>query len=51
MYFLKNVKGVATRSENSNDIVSVTSYLRKTIVTIAFVSHRDIVNHRDNGVR
>ena len=32
-----NNKGVATRSENSNEIVSVPSYLRKTIVTIAFV--------------
>ena len=31
-------KGVATRSENSNEIVSVTSYLRKTIVAIAFVN-------------
>ena len=31
-------KGVATRSENSNEIVSVTSYLRKTIVTIALVN-------------
>ena len=30
-------KGFATRSENSNEIVSVPSYLRKTIVTIAFV--------------
>ena len=32
------IKSVATRSENSNEIVSVTSYLRKTIVTIAFVN-------------
>ena len=32
------LKGVATRSENSNEIVSVTSYLWKTIVTIAFVN-------------
>ena len=31
-------KGVATRSESSNEIVSVTSYLRKTIVTIAFAN-------------
>ena len=30
--------GFATRSKNSNQIVSVTSYLRKTIVTIAFVN-------------
>ena len=28
-------KGFATRSENFNEIVSVPSYLRKTIVTIA----------------
>ena len=33
-----NCKGVATRSENSNEIVRVTSYLRKTIVTIAIVN-------------
>ena len=32
------VKGFATRSENSNEIVSMTSYLRQTIVTIAFVN-------------
>ena len=31
-------KGFVTRSENSNEIVSMTSYLRKTIVTIAFVN-------------
>ena len=31
-------KGFATRSENFNEIASVTSYLRKTIVTIAFVN-------------
>ena len=31
-------KGFATRSENSNEIVSMTAYLRKTIVTIAFVN-------------
>ena len=30
--------GFATRSENFNEIVSVTSYLRKTIATIAFVN-------------
>ena len=30
--------GFATRSENFNEIVSVTSYLRKTIMTIAFVN-------------
>ena len=30
--------GFATGSENSNEIVSVTSYLRQTIVTIAFVN-------------
>ena len=35
---LVEYKGVATRSENSNEIVSMTSYLRKTIVTIAFVN-------------
>ena len=33
-----NCRGVATRSENSNEILSVTSYLRKTIVAIAFVN-------------
>ena len=33
------VKGFATRSENSNEIVSMTSYLRQTIVTIAFVNY------------
>ena len=31
-------EGVATCIENSNKIVSVTSYLRKTIVTIAFAN-------------
>ena len=31
-------KGVATRSENSNEIVSVTSYSRKIIVTLALVN-------------
>ena len=30
--------GFATRSESSNEIVSMTSYLRQTIVTIAFVN-------------
>ena len=30
--------GFATRSENFNEIVSVTSHLRETIVTIAFVN-------------
>ena len=34
-----NSKGVATRSENSDEIVGVTSYLRKTIVTMAFVDN------------
>ena len=37
-FYLKSHKGVATRSENSNEIVSMTSYLRKTIVTTAFVN-------------
>ena len=31
-------KGIATRSENSNEIVSVMSYLQKTIMTIALLS-------------
>ena len=32
-------KGVATRSENSNEIVSVTSYLQKTIAPIGFANN------------
>ena len=31
-------QGLATRSENFNGIVSVTSYLRKAIVAIAFIN-------------
>ena len=34
-----NNKGVATRSEKSNEIVSITTYLRKTIVTTVFANN------------
>ena len=31
-------KGIATHSKNSNEIVSMTSYTRKTIITTAFAN-------------
>ena len=38
-------KGFATRSENFNKIVSMTSYLRKIIVTTSFVNGFDKGGH------
>ena len=37
-YIVTVNKDFATRSENANEVVSVTTYLRKTVVTIAFVN-------------